>query len=538
MAKAYYQGDKLFLYTTFEYLLSDDNQSSSSSNNSSSNANSGNDNTFNNGMEQSTIDSPIDNTDYDSSGQAETINGTTYTKDSAADNAPLNEYIQDYLIDSDFNFVYYNPFNSGWSATYTPVSTYAYTTIKNTPAYFPIVDGKIDYNNGIFGKITVDKKGNIIGDTSKVVETDTTNADVTIKKSSDSKSTVYVRILHDETGTIFEDLQWTQMKCMNDNEYFYNYVIPYDAFVGQYQIVYKCEYDGKTAYSLETFHVIAQSNKYEDTVKVYGYVLHGKTSMPVEDARIDIVSQDTGTKAYQSLTDREGKWEAYLYPGMYNFIVEHAIFGTADVMAEIGDEHNELQFNTIDLDNDNTSSGTGMFRIFDKYITKNGTPLNNLTIDIYDSLDPTEILATAKTDDDGTWEAYLNDGVYLIKLDGISLGQEFKRTFRLKISDKGEYSFEDISNNRLYTESENELSNGDGSVTITDSVIDKYGNPIIDVQVNAYLAGTTLSDETIVAQDYTNEYGKWSLKLDPGNYIIEYYHPEFATFTENKEVKE
>jgi hypothetical protein len=223
---------------------------------------------------------------------------------------------------------------------------------------------------------------------------------------------------------------------------------------------------------------------------------------------------------------------------MYNFSIEHAEFGTANISAEIGDEQNELQFSNIDLDSEDTASGTGMFRVFDKYITKNGTPLNNLTIDIYNSLDPTVLLATAKTNDDGTWEAYLDDGVYLIKLDGISLGQEFKRTFRLKVSDQGEYSFEDISNNRLYTETENEPTNGDGSVTITDSVIDRYGNPIVDVQVNAYIAGTALSDETIVAQDYTNEHGKWSLNLNPGNYTIEYYHPEFTTFTEDKEVKE
>ena len=536
MAKAYYQGDKVFLYTTFEYIISDDN--SDSNHGSDSNTGSSSDsNTSNNNMSQSTIDSPIDNTDYDSLGQAETIDGTTYNKDSAADNAPLKEYIQNYLIDSDFNFVYYSPYSSTWSTTYTTVSTYAYTTIKNTPAYFPIVDGKIDYANGIFGKVTVDKNGNIIGDTSKVVETDTTNADVTIKKSKDSKSLVYVRILHDEDGTVFEDLPWTRMKYINENEYFYNYVIPYDSFIGQYQIIYKCEYEDKTAYSLETFHVIAASNDYEDTVKVYGYVLHGRTSMPVEDARIDIISQDTGTKAYQSLTDREGKWEAYLYPGMYNFTIEHANFGTANISAEIGDEQNELQFSNIDLDNNDTSSGTGMFRIFDKYITKNGTPLNNLTIDIYNSLDPTVLLVSTNTDDDGTWEAYLYDGVYLIKLDGISLGQEFKRTFRLKVSDKGEYSFEDISNNRLYTETETEPSNGEGSILVTDSVIDRYGNPIVDVQVNAYFAGTTLSDETIVAQDYTNEHGKWSLKLNPGNYVIEYYHPEFTTFTEDKEVK-
>lgn len=534
MAKAYYQGDKLFLYTTFEYIISDSSNSSSSSGSDSS---SDSDSTStNNGMPQSTIDSPTDNTDYDSLGEAETVNGTTYTKDSAADNVPLKEYINNYLIDSDFNFVYYSPNSSTWSTTYTTTSTYAYTTVKNTAAYFPIVDGKIDYDNGIFGKVTVDKNGNIIGDTSQVIETDV-NTDVTIKKTKDSKSTVYARILHDDNGTIFEDLPWTTMKCMNDNEYFYNYIIPYDAFIGQYQIIYKCEYDDKTAYSMETFHVIAASNDYEDTVKVYGYVLHGKTSMPIEDARIDIISQDTGTKAYQSLTDREGKWEAYLYPGMYIFSIEHAEFGTANISAEIGDEKNELQFSNIDLDSDDTSSGTGMFRVFDKYITKNGTPLNNLTIDIYDSLDPTTLLATAKTDDDGTWEAYLNDGIYLIKLDGTSLGQEFKRTFRLKVSDRGEYSFEDISNNRLYTESENEPLNGDGSVTITDSVIDRYGNPIVDVQVNAYIAGTTLSDETIVAQDYTNEHGKWSLNLNPGNYTIEYYHPEFTTFTEDKEVK-
>ena len=47
MAKAYYQGDKVFLYTTFEYIISDDN--SDSNHGSDSNTGSSSDsNTSNN----------------------------------------------------------------------------------------------------------------------------------------------------------------------------------------------------------------------------------------------------------------------------------------------------------------------------------------------------------------------------------------------------------------------------------------------------------------------------------------------------------
>ena len=57
-----------------------------------------------------------------------------------------------------------------------------------------------------------------------------------------------------------------------------------------------------------------------------------------------------------------------------------------------------------------------------------------------------------------------------------------------------------------------------------------------DVQVNAYKPGVTLSDDTIIAQDYSDLSGKWSLKLSPGTYTIEFYHPSYKTITETRTI--
>ena len=100
----------------------------------------------------------------------------------------------------------------------------------------------------------------------------------------------------------------------------------------------------------------------------------------------------------------------------------------------------------------------------------------------------------------------------------------------------GQTTFEDLSNNLMTNESTPEFSDGDGLKILSDQILDAYGNPISDVQVNAYELGVKLSDDTIIAQDYSDLSGKWSLKLNPGTYTIEYYHPSYKTITETRTV--
>lgn len=155
------------------------------------------------------------------------------------------------------------------------------------------------------------------------------------------------RILHDIDGTIYEDLPWTNMLKLNNNEFYYNFDIPYNFTPGEYQVIYKSIYDIKyynaktkeiytdeqlielklnkankhtIAYATEKFHINKYSTIYEDIVKVFGIVNYQRSTIPAEDVQVSIFETDTSNgeeyKIYQALTNREGQWEAYLYPNM------------------------------------------------------------------------------------------------------------------------------------------------------------------------------------------------------------------------------
>lgn len=346
-----------------------------------------------------------------------------------------------------------------------------------------------------------------------------------------------VRILHDNDGDIYEDLPWTDMQVMSESEYYLNFNVPYISDLGQYQAIYSGKINGEEAYVIETFHIVSKSDKYEDTVKIYGNVHDIRTGITLSDSNIVVINSETGEKISQSLTNEEGYWEAYLYPGVYTFKFSKIDFKNMDINVEIGDEHNEIQFNNVGLESESASSkGNGIFQVGDKYVTKQGTPLNGLNISIAAIENPMITIAADQTNNEGQWNCYLDPGTYILKLVGKSLGTDFNRTFRVKVDDVGGYKFEDISKNTATVSKSTCHDNGTGSKTISDYVKDRHGNPIIDVLVNAFNEGAQLLDSNIIAQDYTDVQGKWTLNLEPGNYIIEFYHPDFKEFTEKKTV--
>ena len=78
------------------------------------------------------------------------------------------------------------------------------------------------------------------------------------------------------------------------------------------------------------------------------------------------------------------------------------------------------------------------------------------------------------------------------------------------------------------------IDQGQGSITVEDHINDAQGNPIVDVQVCVYRKNDI---NTLIAQDYTDPAGRWRVYLDQGDYIFEYYHPEFHEFQENRIIR-
>ena len=378
------------------------------------------------------------------------------------------------------------------------------------------------------------------------------------------------RILHDEDGEIYEDIPWTDMKTLSSDsvsEFHNTFCIPYDFTPGQYQIIYKAVYKVKyynqntkqyytdeelqelnfdrtnkstTAYTIEHFYIAYKSDTYDTVVKVAGNVNYEKTTLPAEDVRVSIFEANEygeETKVYQSLTDMEGYWEAYLYPNQYKFVFSHTGYQDNIIYDEIIDDNNDYPFATVSMMDGSTSRGSGVFRVFDVYTTKTGQPLNNLTVKAYSIFDPSTLLGEDVTNDEGMWELYLDDGWYLLRISGTSLGGEFNRVFRMKITHEGKWYFSNATGNML-TDQTSTLNRGNGRVLVKDTIIDKRSNPISEIQVNVFNLNTELLDENIIAQDYSDMNGEYTLFLDPGTYIFEYFHPNYTVITETKIIGE
>jgi len=341
-----------------------------------------------------------------------------------------------------------------------------------------------------------------------------------------------VKIRHDRNGDIIEDLIDFQLVRLNKGEYFANYLIDYDADYSNYEVTYIGYFEGKEAKVVEEFRVIPKSNIYENTIKIYGFVNQLRTGYPLIGVDVEIISLDNNDVVFSTYTKIDGTWEANIYPGEY--IIKFNKFGfiSQEITFQIGLEHNSIQFENVSLELENSvSNGNGIYLIEDKYVTREGMPIEGLLVKAFSILNLNEMVGQCETNDEGKWSLFLDPGIYLLKVTGNIFDDEFDQTFRLKISDEGHFSFENLNDNVATLSQDDYIDNGNGSVHITDVVIDNNGNPIIDVQVNAFIKGNL---NKIIAQDYTDPSGRWNLFLDPGTYTIEYYHPEFDSYMEDR----
>lgn len=336
-----------------------------------------------------------------------------------------------------------------------------------------------------------------------------------------------VRILHEKNEQIYEDLSWTPMEQLTTTEYYYNYTIPYDSDCGLYDVVYCGDIDKKVASVVESFHVINRSEIYTDSIKLYGYITDSINNLPLSSVSVEIISND-GIYITQSYTKENGYWESFVYPGEYGCTFKKDGFNTIQTSIQVGDENNEIQFNNISLESIEAKlCGSGAYKVNDSYVLKNGIPLDGLIVEAFSVLNPKEVVAKSITNNKGVWTIFLDPGFYFLKVTGKSMDQDFDKTFRLKVDDDGKYNLDDMNDNKAVI-MDNYISAGEGTEMYTDSVTDRYGNPITDVQVSAYKSGK------LIAQTYTNSKGVYELFLDKGDYMIDIYHPSFKEICEFK----
>ncbi len=351
-----------------------------------------------------------------------------------------------------------------------------------------------------------------------------------IKYLDEEKENVYienskVRILHVSGENVYEVLEWTNMDSISNDEFLYTYSIPLDSKLGCYYILYHAEYENKTAEKMEIINIISKNPNYENPIKVFGYVENIKDNSKIQACNIEIMD-NTYNQSYVTETNIDGYWEAYIYPNKYTISFNKNQFISKKIEVNINEELQEQLFETIGLNLANDPRGNGVFKISETLTSKFGTPLYGLNISLFDILNPKSIIASDVTNNNGEFSCFLNEGSYILKANGVSMGIDYNKTFKLKVDVNGEYSLVDLSKNTAMITNVDIITNGNGLITVTDYIKDNNGIGIVDVQVNI------LKGNDILAQDYTNMEGKWTLKLDPGVYDIEYYHPKFKTIVD------
>ncbi|MDF2533982.1 MAG: hypothetical protein K0R18_139 [Bacillales bacterium] len=347
-----------------------------------------------------------------------------------------------------------------------------------------------------------------------------------------------VCITYEQDGDIKDLLPIQNLVQMSENEYFFNYVIPYDAPYGIYQIEYQGQYNEELGGRiLEEFHIIPTSEVYDNAIKVYGFVHQMMANYPLIGVTVDVSLTVDSRVISKSFTGDDGSWEVHLYPDEYTFKFSKFGFKTQIVSVQLGASYTEIQFDNVTLESEaDIKKGNGIFRVSDKYTTREGVALSGLNVKAFSTFNPTVACGEDITNNSGEWELFVDPGMYLLKVQGESLLEDFDQTFRLKVGPSGELSFENITKNVATPNIDFSLQgneNGNGTEEISDIVTDANGNPIIDVQVSVYYKNNL---SKIIAQDYTDVGGKWIVFLDPGSYVIEFYHPEFHEFREDRQV--
>lgn len=330
-------------------------------------------------------------------------------------------------------------------------------------------------------------------------------------------------------------LDWTLMKEINSNEYYYDgFYLPYNISYGKYQIIYRAIVDGQDSITTEEFDVSFKKDINNNIIRVYGYVHKEINGVPIHDVKVVVHNNDQNKINFECYTSKMGLWEVFLEPGNYKFCFDKYGYSYKEVTIILNDSQEDIQFNNITLSEKKCEKlGKGNYIVNDKYVTKEGLPLVGLIVEAFKIEDINNIYAETKSDIEGKWELYLDIGIYLIKVKGRAYNQDFDLKFRLKVTED-DFKFENITNNIGKADEGLTIGRGNGSIEITDEVLDSRGNPAIDVMVQVF---NKKDLNKLIAQDYTDLEGKWKVYLDPGNYQFEFFHPDFNVLFEDRLIK-
>ena len=154
-------------------------------------------------------------------------------------------------------------------------------------------------------------------------------------------TTPQVRIVHEDSGLV-TDVAPVNMAQLDDNLWFYEFVIPPSPFFGDYIVEFNATIDGNDSESSETLKVSPPSDIVEQgqgSCEITDTVLNEATTNPIPG--VDVFAFDPGdleNALAHDVTDLNGSWTLFLNPGSYKirFVKIGYMNETHDITVDVG----------------------------------------------------------------------------------------------------------------------------------------------------------------------------------------------------------
>ena len=380
-----------------------------------------------------------------------------------------------------------------------------------------------------------------------------------------------VSINHLDNNLVVSDLVWTPLSTQDGYEYTYTWQVPSTALYGFYEVNYQGWVDGQLAQLVDEFHVVGSNEFGLGMLEIYGLVHQARTGHAVVNAEVTVYDTKLNVEVAHGYTDDGGMWKLMVYPSTLSFTFTKVNYAPVTMTVIVNADNQAIPFENVVLTPLNDSlAGTGIWTVSDRYTTKEGYDLYGMSVSATSLAHVGTPVASTLTDTKGKWELHLDPGTYLLHVSGTVFGATYAEAFYLNVDEDGTNTKNPLGHLVATIPPVTTLTQGNGTVAVTDEVYDAAGNSLIDVTVTASLPplpipvdndatlltaaaavtidppdlGTSLivlepplaPDTPVVnppiAATTTNMLGQWTLYLNPGTYIISFTAPGWRTSTE------
>jgi hypothetical protein len=179
--------------------------------------------------------------------------------------------------------------------------------------------------------------------------------------------------------------------------------------------------------------------------------------------------------------------------------------------------------------------GAGSIRIYGTALDRiTNLPVPNIRVRGIDETTK-QVYVQDITDENGEWNLFLDPATYIFEFAGEAdnidgyIKQDILGTVTPTPS---EQEFQDVSLKEFQIDqgSGSEIVGWNGAIFTfgTEAIKDIGGNPLENVRVESWLQGDEQIDTNIQGRHKTDALGRYTLYLNPGDYVIKFTHPQFS----------